>query len=258
MIIGVCGFGSTGSSAVSDFLIEYGDSLQVLDDIEFTWVSAPDSLIDLEYHLFNPHNRTSDSIVAIRRYKEYSERNTGLLLSVGATKNNIDKSTQEFLESITAVKWNWYDFSKKYSSLYNRIFNHLIYVTLPRMEIKKGHQINCKLMDEVSLSVFPENFYEAARKHINELLQEIGAKFDKPLVLDQPFSGNNPQACFSFFDDPYAIVVDRDPRDNYVFAKTKLLGRNHFMAVEPVEDFIKYYRVIRENQPYKNKNSRVL
>lgn len=62
----------------------------------------------------------------------------------------------------------------------------------------------------------------------------------------------------SFFDDPYAIVVDRNPRDNYVFAKTKLLGRNHFMAVDTVDDFIKYYRALRMNQPYKNPCDRVL
>lgn len=46
MLIGACGFGSTGSSAVTDYLKEY-NSFQVLDRIEFTWVSDVDGLIDL-------------------------------------------------------------------------------------------------------------------------------------------------------------------------------------------------------------------
>ena len=39
MIIGACGFGSTGSSAVSDYLLEF-EGTSVLDKIEFTWVSG--------------------------------------------------------------------------------------------------------------------------------------------------------------------------------------------------------------------------
>ena len=42
---------------------------------------------------------------------------------------------------------------------------------------------------------------------------------EKNLVLDQPFSGNNPQASFPYFENPRAVVVDRDPRDYYLFVK---------------------------------------
>lgn len=258
MVIGVCGFGSTGSSAVSDFLCEYGDYVQVIDSIEFTWVQSTDSLIDLEYHVFNPHNRTGDSINAIRRYRDFAKRACWLLNGLGVKAKDVLSSTNKFLDSITTVKWNWYDFLKKYNPLVDRIRNHIIYETTPKLEIKAGKQLKTKLMEEVSLSVRPENYYESAKNHVKEILALIGATFNKPLVLDQPFSGNNPQACFPFYDDPYAIVVDRDPRDNYVFAKTKLIGRNHFMAIQTVEDFIKYFKALRDDQPYKKSHSRVL
>ena len=113
-------------------------------------------------------------------------------------------------------------------------------------------------MQEISFSVCPDNFYQAARTHVRELLSALGADFTKPIALDQPFSGNNPQACFQFFDDPYAVVVDRDPRDNYIFANTKLIGMTHFMPNQPVEDFVKYYKALRDNQPYKEPNERIL
>ncbi len=256
MIIGTCSFGSTGSSAVTDYLHEFQD-IQVLDKIEFNWVSRVDGLIDLDYHLFNSHNRTEDSVKAIARYQELAESCIYYYKNAGkADPDAMRDSVKRFLKSITQVKWHWeYErpkdiFLKYLSALYERI--------IPKLEIRKGHQINCWPMKDACLSVSPKHFEEMAKAHVRELLTAIGAMHDRMVVLDQPFAGNNPQACFKFFDDPHAIVVDRDPRDNYVFANTKLLGQNHFMAVTPVEDFVKYYRALRVNQPYTRHDSRVL
>lgn len=255
MIIGACGFGSTGSSAVSDYLLEFGN-VQVLDKIEFSWVSGLDGLIDLDYHLNHPHTRTSDSIRSIHRYRERMKSVMNTYKRAGIDPQVFQESTEKFLESITQVKWNWYLASN--NGLIERKLQRLAKKIIPRVERKLGHQINCWPMKEVSLSVMPSNFEEAARNHVKELLVAMGATFDRPLVLDQPFAGNNPQACFKYFEDPYAVVVDRDPRDNYVFANTRLIGVQHFMPIQPVEDFVKYYRLLRKNQPYKESNDRVL
>lgn len=258
MIIGACGFGSTGSSAVSDFLLEYGN-VQVLDKVEFTWVSGVDGLIDLDFHVNHPHNRTTDSIIAIERYRKKFEGSIRYYSKIGGMNpEHFKQSLESFLSTITTVKWHWAfgeprDLFDKYIG--RRLLANRLY---PRIERKTGKLVNKYPLKEVSLSVMPKDFDAAATKHVRELLSILGATFDKPLVLDQPFSGNNPQACFKFFDDPYAIVVDRDPRDNYTFARTKLLGVNHNMAVGSVEDFVKYYRALRDGQPYKDKHDRVL
>lgn len=258
MVIGACGFGSTGSSAVTDYLLEFND-FQVLDSQEFTWVSGVDGLIDLDYHLNHPHMRTGDSIYALHRFEN----------RVKATKRTYERkygkgkefveSAYKFIDSITQLKWNWY--INESGGFYEKYIKQLLLqkrIILP-IERKLKRQINCYPMNEVKFSVMPDNFEEASRVHVKELLAIMGATFDKPIVLDQPFSGNNPQASFKFFEDPYAIVVDRDPRDNYVFANTRLVGRlSHFMPIQPVEDFVKYYRALRANQPYKQKNDRVL
>lgn len=260
MIIGTCGFGSTGSSAVCDFLQEYG-TIQVLDSQEFTWVSAVDGLVDLKDHLFNPHARTEDSINAIYRFEEKVKFNKRLYKKKYG-KSNGEKfiiSAKTFVDSITQLKWNWY--INDSTSLYSRYFKYLIIQKriIPFIEKKLNRQIKCYPMKEVRFSVAPQNFSNAAKQHVRELLKIMGADFNHPVVLDQPFAGNNPQACFEFFDDPYAIVVDRDPRDNYVFANTKLIGKlPHFMPIQPVEDFVKYYRALRDNQPYKEDDDRVL
>ena len=259
MIISTCGFGSSGSSAVTDFLLEFGN-FQVFDKIELTFVYMPDGLIDLEYHLNHPHARIFDSIVAIERYKEKMDEIARVYKhNAGYDDKAIKTSTDKFIKSVTMLNWNWY-YKDSPQNPFERLFISLILngKIIPYIEKKKGHQINCYPMKEVSFSVKPENFYEAARTHVREILDIIGVDHSKPVIFDQAFSGHNPQPCFNFYDDPYAIVVDRDPRDMYVFSKTKLLGRNHFMACDTVENFCTYYRAIRDNQPYKEENERIL
>lgn len=257
MIIGACGFGSTGSSAVTDYLKEY-NKFQVLDQIEFTWVSGVDGLIDLDYHVNHPHNRTSDSIRAIERYREMCNRMVNKYRSVGIPPETFTKFTDDFLESIITTSWSWN--VPRTQGLVDRIRRYFYarFHIVSKWEVKHGRHWEGFPLEPVYLSVFPENFEEKARKHVREILLAMGADFSKPIILDQPFAGNNPQACFKFFEDPYAVVVDRDPRDNYVFAKTKLLGRFHLMPINNVEDFVKYYRALRKNQPYTEPHERVL
>ena len=260
MSVGICGFGSTGTSAVSDYLLEF-NSLQVLDSQEFTWASSVDGLIDLKSHLFSPHARTEDSINAIHRFEEKVKFNKRLYKKKYGNSNGekFVQSAQTFVDSITQLKWNWY--INDSTSFYNRFVKYLIFQKriIPFIEKKLKRQINCYPMREVKFSVAPQNFNEASKQHVRDLLTIMGADFKHPIVLDQPFAGNNPQACFEFFDDPYAIIVDRDPRDNYVFANTKLVGKlPHFMPIQPVEDFVKYYRALRDNQPYKKDDKRVI
>lgn len=260
MVIGTCGFGSTGSSAISDYLLEFGN-VQVFDRMEFTWVSDVDGLVDLDYHVNHPHGRTADSIYAIHRYREKMKRLRKVYEKVGKIDSKVfETSTEKFLDTITQVKWNWYVGAPK--NIFERYLGESLMKMrlIPFMERKLGRQINCWPMQEVALSVRPQKFEDMARNHVKELLAAMGADFSKPIVLDQPFSGNNPQACFKFYENPYAIVVDRDPRDNYVFGKTVLInkGAQHLMPIDTVENFVKYYRVLRDNQPYKEKHDKVL
>lgn len=257
MIVGTCGFGSTGSSAINDYLLEFND-VKVLDDIEFYWVYDTDSIVDLEFHLMHPHCRTMDSITAIQRYQDKVCNHVGYF--GGIDKEFLVASANKFIDSITMVKWDWYRFDKdsKIKLLFKKEL--LAERIIPRVEKKLKKRITCYPMQTVRFSIKPDNFYIAAKKHVNELLEKLGAdlKKDHIIVLNQPFPGNNPQCCFPFFDDPRAIVVDRDPRDNYVFARTKLIGSNHFMPTENVKEFVEYYRSLREKQPFLNNDERIL
>lgn len=259
MIIGACGFGSTGSSAVSDYLLEYG-AIKVIDKIEFTWVYEVDGLIDLKYHLMNPHGRTSDSIYAIERFRNMCKRNRSKLEQVGVPRDKFMQMVDDFIAEIIDVTWKWYGL-KSQNTAYMFMFRILNRLKIIRKwEMKNGCHWEKFPYRPVYLSVKPTNFDNAAKKLVTEILKFMGIDGTCPVVFDQPFSGNNPQAAMQFFDNPYAIIVDRDPRDNYAFAKTKLLTKHcsHLMPVNDVKDFVNYYRALRNKQPYKDKDERVL
>ena len=67
----------------------------------------------------------------------------------------------------------------------------------------------------------------------------------KPIVLDQPFEGNNPEQSFPFFYDPYAIIIDRDPRDLYLEYKYSTFVDMKFFPHSNVDEFILYYKNLR-------------
>lgn len=260
MIVGACGFGETGSGVITDYLKEF-DNVIVKDDFEFSYVSSSDSLLYLEQRLMHPNGRTEDSITGFCRFEEMVQRRKRSFQAHGLSAEYYEESAKKFIDAITMTKWFWATGRQKKESRYS--IKHILrwyYINkvIPKYEMKYGKRWEGWPLDEVRLSVMPENFYEAARTHVDEVLKGMGLDQDRIIVLDQPFSASNPQACFPFYRDPYAVVVDRDPRDLYVSGKTRLMGKWHFFPIDRVEDFIIYYRSLRKDRPYLQEHPRIL
>lgn len=264
MFISTCGFGSTGSSSVTDYLREC-DGVQVIDNFEFPIAPQVDGLEDLEYHLMLRNSRQASSIYAIQRFeKMIGSRKKKWCAGTDITPEKVDEITGRFLDSITQVKYT--GFSPRINERHSEFFQKKIGESLIRRKImphleRKGivkENIDFYPLSEVRVSVRPEGFYEAAQRFITELLEGMGADMSSSVAMDQAFSGNDPAKSFPFFPDPYAVVVDRDPRDIYIFAKKKLLSFGRFMPSDNVGSFVAYYKILRDGQPYKEKNHRIL
>lgn len=254
MIVSTCSFGSTGSSAVSDYLKEC-ENTQVLDKFEFTIASEVDGLVDLAYHLVEKNTRQSSSIYAIQRFQAAVEKaKKSWVRNTHISADEIDRITERFLDGITQVKYTGMSprIYKGGSAIINRYLGEAVIIKrIIRPLEKKGiikRNLDFYPLEEVRFSSHPQNFYQEARQFLMDLLSGMGADFNKIVVLDQAFSGSDPETCFDFYDNPYAVVVDRDPRDIFIFAKKVLLSRGRFMPTYNVEDFIKYYRGIRNSK----------
>lgn len=246
---------------ITDYLKEY-DNIHVFDKVEIPWVAAVDGLLDLEYHLNNPHGRTSDSICAIERYKKLCYKKAASFERLGVPREVVLESVDKFLDSIIQTSWKWFRQTDEPDSLWRKLWIKVLNKTgvITKWQIKNGRQWEGFPYQDVYLSVKPHDFDFFAKRHVREIISALGAKDGEILVFDQLFPGNCPQSCFKFFDDPYAVVVDRDPRDVYVFGKVVLLNSStgHLMPLNDVKDFVTYYRALRDDQPYKEDNSKIL
>lgn len=262
MIIGTCGFASTGSSAVSDYLKEF-DENQVFTQFEFTMPYLPDGLEDLEYHLTQHICRDDSCGIAIPRFRRCVKKKFEALLAkkCSVSPKQLEEITDKFIRSIVQLEWKA---SKRTdvllypSSLYYFGYKLMRRRVLPRIQRKVGHVVDMWPYRKVEVSIYPENYVEAAKQFIRDIIISMGADYNKNIVLDQPFLGSNPVRSFRYFDNPKAIVVDRDPRDNYLFTKLVLYKTENLMPVDDVKTFVKYYRLFRDKHPYKQPNDDVL
>lgn len=262
MVIGTCGFCSTGSSAVSDYLKEFNET-SVPDGIEFTYAYLPDGLLDLEHHLTKCVSRDDSSAISIPRFRRLINSNANYIIANSKlSKNQLDSIVNDFINEI--VPFRWRGSNRTDSQLFPGWFRRYVGSSLfsqriiPFLNKRKHKCVDCYPYRNMDVSLYPENFIESARKFVDRMLEGMGADLSKIVVLDQPFPGNDPMQCFHFFGEAKAIIVDRDPRDNYIFAKEFLYKKGRFMPTNNVQEFVEYYKLVRRRNPANPDDERIL
>ena len=256
MIIGACGFTGTGSSAVSDYLQEFEDT-SVVDNFEFQLSHAPDGLEDLDFQLNHHCAKYASSVVAIERFRRFFF--TYIIFPNKCKEKALTEACDKFLEAITQATWIGYGTvdnqlycGRKYEKRYmNGFFSRAVWRNKKKISHMRGKEISGYPLHKMNFALQPKEFDVRARQLIVDVLSILGADFNKKVVLDQPFSGTNPCLGFPYFDEPRAIVVDRDPRDLFLFAKNflRMKGAGYQIPVD-VKEFVKYYRSLRECRFY--------
>lgn len=258
--IGACGFSATGSSIITDYLREF-DDIVVYDEFEFSMPYRCDGLSDLKYHLHNGAIKFS-SFASIRRFERLSKGYSGKILQK-ATNGRFSKLTEQYLNEIIQAQWTspaCLAMDEPVRNLMARILQKTKWFELVNtFEEKRGHDLNIYPLHRLSYSINPVDFDEKTKRYVMGILDAMGRKQGKSIVLDQPFAGNNPQAVFPFFENPRAVVVDRDPRDYYLFYRKFLYKKGwRQVPVFDLEGYVKYYRNMRDNMPYKENRSDIM
>lgn len=247
-MIGICGLGYSGSGALNDLLKEF-DGITVNDDIEFDFVYAPDGIEDLYHHLCENPVRYLSGNTAIKRFINLTDdfsRSTSAYMKY--TNGRFAGITSNYIDSIVQASWNG-------SDTYEKIFSGQIRKTLKyriggridsytqRLLGSKGSHISYSTM---YLSVRPDHFVELSKQYLTDIMSAMGITKKDKIVLNQPFPSSNPHRYYKYYEDPVAVVVDKDPRDQYILAK-KVLGINgSFIPTEAVRDFVLYYKKMHE------------
>ncbi len=250
MIIGACGYGATGSSVITDLLREY-DDVQVFDNLEF-WLSyRVDGLEDLEYHLMKQYSKGESCDAAIRRFLRKSRSYMVPFINKPCNGKRFYELSKDFINEIVQIKFkglytaevcSGYVMKDIFAFASKKVFMPKV---IEKITKQRAYLWPCA---EKYFSVEPENFYEAAQKYTSSILEAMGADMERPICLDQPFSGNSPETSFKFYKDPYAVVVDKDPRDLFLAAKYTKDPNFKFLPVDDVDKFIVYYKNIRKHR----------
>ena len=241
MEIGVCGYGYTGSGALFGLLKEF-ENIKVFSENELYLSYAPDGLEDLEYILCKNPSKGVKCDIGIYRFKllvrDYAK-------SLNKDTNGVfSKAAIEYVRNISQVRWKAYrlfEYERQKHKGIGRAARYHIHMFFYRV-FKKD--ILCFPLTERYLSICPDNFHVETRLFVKKVLESKGVY--NCLLINQPFSANNPLNSMQFFPDPKCIYVDRDPRDLFIMCKYIYGKEAMFIPTDTVENFITYYRNVRK------------
>ena len=257
MIVGVCGYGYSGSGAVLDYLREYEECFDVIDGVEFNLAYMPHGIQDLEYHLVKQVSRYYSSDAAIKDFlcliKSMDSPNSIYRKKLGDKFSHI---SDDFIASVTQLSWSgwWgYDYIRM-NNFYRTIRFRIIGRILAFLEQYLHLRLNCFKNEKMYLAICPDDFDIKARKYLQELISAFGYGRNKSVLLDQPFEANNPMQSMKYYKQSRAIVVDRDPRDIYCLEKH--VWKDGMIPTD-VETFCKWFKYTRANRDKELENPRV-
>lgn len=241
MIIATCGNGSSGASAVLDFLRGY-DELQFVP-FEFQLLHQADGICDLKYHLTQSRERVACN-AAIQRFRKVMYQSRPGFRIRRIVGPEYEKIVESYVSKLVLAEWKGrsafdpVDLSDKCTNAitYKRQLytSHILRKINKILNIPPFKTRYFSILDE-------ETFDKATAQFLTELFSAAGYNLNNDLVLDMLLSAQNPGQGMEFFPDVKAIVIIRDPRDTYIRTQVSVF-LNSFIPRDSVENFCVYYR----------------
>lgn len=237
------GYAFTGKHAVIDFMREIRGAHVEHFAFEFGLLRMPGGLHDLEHALCGDWSPVR-SDAAVRRFKQ-------LVTRLGVA-NDWRRPSSLF----QAVGWN-YDrhYRGRFLPLSEAYIAELLTATwradwpYPLATVGGDELFARKILSKLRVRramdfqmylARPAEFLPATQRFLEAVLTSNVAPDTTTVVLHNAFEPFAPVSSFKFFEEARSIVVDRDPRDNYV----QRLGDRSTGA--DVATFIQRYRLYRE------------
>ena len=258
-VITCTGYGSTGSSVVSDLLKEF-DNVESKGDYEFRFLFDIHGVRELEVALFQLNNRQNSDyfINAFRDYINYLSKGVAYRYYEQTFNGKFKTISYRFIESIIDVEWSgyWHQNIMNESSI-KKFFYYLERFIQKKILREKDTSARFYTNRMIySRPVSHDDFLKKIQKYMAELFQVMNV--DKEyIVLDQLVPPENTYEFLKYFNNNLKIIiVDRDPRDLYLLEKYEY--KETWIPFQEVETYVKWYRLIREHKKSEKRNSNVL
>jgi len=265
-IITCTGYGTTGSSAATNIIEEFGSVKSLSAEFECSFLHEADGLRDLENALREGHRLKTD--LAIKRFLRLSDILNKQRPFKKYFNGNFARHSQAFIDSICTAHWNgnWHrgadtiKLSKDdllYYNLAKQVFlNEYSYSRYSLFEPNTWHPAY-HIRHKSYYAHFTDSFYPKAQEYVAKLIAEIAVHIDaEKILIDQFFPAYDISAYLNYAPDTKVIIVDRDPRDMYVLNKSS--WAEPYIPSDDVDTFIRWYRGIRFSQQRERQNKNVL
>jgi hypothetical protein len=258
-IITCTGYGSTGSSVVSDLLNEFED-INSYGDFEFRFLQDPHGLRDLEYGLFENNNRLNTGY-HIKQFIKYSK-----FLSKSKVYNyekyfngNFKMLSDEFINKLIDVQWQGYWHQDIIDEKPIKKFFYYLERVIQKKVLKQRYS-GANYYKNIMYYSKPNDkdfFYDEVKIYMNKLISsmQINEKYNH-LVLDQLVPPDHNETYLNYFDNLKVIIVDRDPRDLYLLEKYQY--KHKWVPYGDINKFIQWFKLIRQHRKSEVKNKNIL
>jgi len=232
MIVSVSGYNYSGSSAVVDLLMEYGETMCIAPEIGFSYL--PDGIVDLAHHI-NSSGTYFNGDVAIDRYYNLCKKSD----VPRQYKKEFLKLTKEYIDLLVTTSWNgnsYFDGTRKRNVSYlvwkiqrltGAFLFHFFRRVLPFGKRRMVLVYNCDKFAEYT------NWYY-------EKFEGIFSSDKKVVIFNQFFSAFQPERSMEYAKNGKTIIVDRDPRDIYILGKVR--KECSCYPVDDVHKFVLWYK----------------
>ena len=244
-IITCVGYHYTGSGVIDDLLKECDNVAQCAIDAECRILQDSDGVSDLEYHLIeNPHRLKTS--FAIERFLHLAKEQRRMYEKIFGKKWL--KICTEYIESISDFKYKGYQtrqlFLKypliKYIYKFIRLIRRFIPKSIKKPEGYNYFPFAFQYYAHPSQDIFLKKTQEFIDKLCGCIPNVENAEY---VVLNQLLAGNNPERYLRYVNDIKVVVVDRDPRDLFIYLKL----RNDSLYPHEPKQFCEIYKNIRPN-----------
>lgn len=237
--IACVGYHATGAGVIDDLFREFDNVEQGQYEVECRVLQDPDGISDLEYNLVeNPHRLNSG--FAVKRFQNYVKRTKRTYRKIFG--NQWELISQKYVQSIVKINYRGYwhgdiwllNFTLRYYHLFRRFLSRIA----PKKLKKPSYYNYFPWLHTYHAYMTETEFLETTRNYLDELCAAMNCSNKEYVFLDQPYSPSNLGRYQRYIRDIKTIVVDRDPRDVYIFQK---LIKEHTLPSD-VYDFCMVYR----------------
>ena len=240
--IACVGYHATGAGVIDDLFREFDNVSQGQYEVECRVLQDPDGISDLEYNLVeNPHRLNSG--YAVKRFLKYVKRTNRTYKKLFGSEW-VSRS-KEYAAKITKIHYVGYwhgDIWLLHPIFrYYHLFRRGLSKVAPRRWKKPSYYNYFPRLKTYHACMNEEDFLNCTRDYMDHLCEAMNPEGKEYVMLDQLYAPGNLARYIRYMRDTKIIVVDRDPRDVFIFQK--LIGE-HTLPPE-VEDFCVVYRDTR-------------